>query len=112
MKETIIDMSKVEGNNIFTNAIWKAKLSKYTSEEILNTPLKLEMFLLLDSLGNSLLNEECSKEELQKAEEKVIFEWQDQFKYWDNSDMAGDSIRDLLNDGEDYYFKNKINESK
>ena len=78
----------------------------------LKQPLKLEMFVPCDEEGNFLEepifhepnneneigNYQILIDEYQEAKQRVLFEYQWEFKNWDSSDMENSIIEDLLSD--------------
>jgi len=89
------------------------KVYKYAL--FLKQPLKLEMFFC--SIPEPELQGGYSEdgtfvggydeqwiEEYQQAKEKCIFEFREEFKEWDKTDVENSKIEDLITDGFDIYY--------
>lgn len=82
----------------------------------LKQPLKLEMFVTINEHGNIISEMYNGKvddknktfaqlvNEYQIAKEKVLFEYHNDFKHWDESDVENSTIEDLTTDDLTYFL--------
>ena len=72
----------------------------------LNQPLTLGMFVPCVDNESFNYSKHGNKKEFQQAKDKVLFEYREEFKEWNITDVENSKIEDLITDGFEYVLNN------